>query len=861
MIGHPWPRLALVAFACLLAGGVFAPRAGALPAGFSESAAIDNLELPTAVRFAPDGHVFVAEKSGLIKVFDGVGDTSATVAADLRTEVYNSWDRGLLGIALDPGFAGNRYLYALYTRNAKIGEDPERWPTLDGTNDDCPGPVQPADPARPGPLTDGCVVSGRLVRLQLSQNLNSVAQTTVLIEDQWCQQFPSHSVGSLAFDPAGNLYVSAGDGANYGDGDWGQSGLPRNPCGDPPSPVGTALSPPSAEGGVLRSQDLRTSGDPTGLDGAILRISPANGDPAAGNPLTVTGPDLNARRIVAYGFRNPFRIAIRPGTGELWVGDVGWGLHEEINRLPAIIPGSAPNFGWPCFEAGQALYEMLSVCQTLHATPSAVRPPLFSYQHGQPAVSGDGCETGSSSTSGLAFEGASSFPSRYADALFFADYARSCIWAMRDTSGDGVPDPGSVEGFSSAAGGPVDLQFGPGGALYYADIGRGQIREVSWGGPVARATATPSSGEAPLTVSLSAASSSDPTNQQLSFAWDLDEDGAYDDSTQATLQRTYTARGHYEPQVRVRDPDGNTAFASAVVDVDNGAPVPSMSISPSGAWRAGQLLSFSGSAVDPDDGQLPPSALDWQIQLVHCPNSCHDHPVSGLEGDDSGTFTGPEHEFPSHLLITLTATDSDGRSTTIGRTLDPQTSLLTVTSDPAGLLVGIGAETAQSPLARRQIVGSSVGVSTISPQPPWSWQSWSDGGEIAHDVAIGPADATVTAGFSGPPVEPPLDDPGPPVGGRPTCRGKIATVIGGDQDERLAGTPKADTIAAGGGDDRVRGADGRDLVCGGGGDDDLRGNGGGDRLTGGGGADLLRGGPGEDRCADGPGDELRGCER
>ncbi|MET0730586.1 MAG: hypothetical protein ABWZ03_05285, partial [Solirubrobacterales bacterium] len=193
--------------------------------------------------------------------------------------------------------------------------------------------------------------------------------------------------------------------------------------------------------------------------------------------------------------------------------------------------------------------------------------------------------------------------------------------------------------------------------------------------------------------------------------------------------------------------------------------------------------------------------------------------------------------------------------------LDPQTSLLTVTSDPAGLLVGIGAETAQSPLARRQIVGSSVGVSTISPQPPWSWQSWSDGGEIAHDVAIGPADATVTAGFSGPPVEPPLDDPGPPVGGRPTCRGKIATVIGGDQDERLAGTPKADTIAAGGGDDRVRGADGRDLVCGGGGDDDLRGNGGGDRLTGGGGADLLRGGPGQDRCADGPGDELRGCER
>ena len=91
---------------------------------------------------------------------------------------------------------------------------------------------------------------------------------------------------------------------------------------------------------MLRSQDLRTSGDPTGLDGAvILRINPATGDSARRQPAHGRTWDLNARRIVAYGFRNPFRIAIRPGTGELWVGDVGWGQHEEINRLPAIVPG------------------------------------------------------------------------------------------------------------------------------------------------------------------------------------------------------------------------------------------------------------------------------------------------------------------------------------------------------------------------------------------------------------------------------------------------------------------------------------------------------------------------------------------
>ena len=185
MIGHPWPRLALVAFACLLAGAVFAPRAGALPAGFSESAAIDNLELPTAVRFAPDGHVFVAEKSGVIKVFDGVGDTSATVAADLRTEVYNCWDRGLLGLALDPGFAGSPYLVRRSTpATPRSARTRTRWPTARRQPATTARARSTADPTRPGPLTDGCVVSGRLARLHdLATTSTQSAQTTVLIED------------------------------------------------------------------------------------------------------------------------------------------------------------------------------------------------------------------------------------------------------------------------------------------------------------------------------------------------------------------------------------------------------------------------------------------------------------------------------------------------------------------------------------------------------------------------------------------------------------------------------------------------------------------------------------------------------
>jgi glucose/arabinose dehydrogenase len=145
-----------------------------------------NLVHPTAIRFASDGRVFVAEKSGLVKVFDSLSDTQPDVFADLRTQVHNFWDRGLLGLALHPDFPNRRYLYVLYTYDAAIGGTAPRWGT-------------------PGATADGCVVSGRLSRLTASGN-SMVGSEQVLIED-WCQQYPSHSIGSLAFGADGALYV------------------------------------------------------------------------------------------------------------------------------------------------------------------------------------------------------------------------------------------------------------------------------------------------------------------------------------------------------------------------------------------------------------------------------------------------------------------------------------------------------------------------------------------------------------------------------------------------------------------------------------------------------------------------------
>src|SRR4029453_15857828 len=137
--------------------------AGALPSGFTEQVVFSGLTNPTAVRFSPDGRVFVAEKSGLIKVFDGISDPTPTQFADLRTSVHNFWDRGLLGLALHPDFPNTPYVYVLYTYDAPIGGTPPTWGTAGATSDGCPTP--------PGPTTDGCVVSSRLSRLRASGNV------------------------------------------------------------------------------------------------------------------------------------------------------------------------------------------------------------------------------------------------------------------------------------------------------------------------------------------------------------------------------------------------------------------------------------------------------------------------------------------------------------------------------------------------------------------------------------------------------------------------------------------------------------------------------------------------------------------
>ncbi|HWO83781.1 MAG TPA: PQQ-dependent sugar dehydrogenase [Solirubrobacterales bacterium] len=753
------------------------PPAGAmtLPAGFqartlplpkaSSPTYTNGLQKPTTLDFSPDGKMFVAERNGRILEFDTIEDPTPTLVLSIVDKVMAKGDRGLLGMKLDPEYPSKPFVYLSYTYDAPIGGD--------SANSTHPHSADGGDDCSLANYSVGCLVSGRLARVELDP-ATSVAvggpvdpsSEDVLI-NSWCQQVTSHSMGDIEFDQEGALLITGGDGASWEESDYGQQG---NPCGDPPD-----------EGGSLRSQDVRTpetAADPTNYNGAIIRVDRETGAALPNNPFSLApvfnqlgGEDQPAKRILAYGMRNPYRFTIQPGTGMVYIGDVGQQLWEEIDRVPSPPgPGQhALNFGWPCFEGGPGgnlpmpVWQSLEkpLCKTLYESPSQVTAPFFAYPHPNTpgfdghTFGGDACNPNpGSAVAGLVFyeppaSPENAFPDEYDRTLFFADAARGCIWTMAEGA-DGAPDPGTIANFAVKQEGdasftPVDVVEGPEGSLFVPNFSGDSIVQIRFQGPSAKIEADKTFG--PIGSGFKVkfdASGSTPSagGGALHYAWDLDGDGQFDDGTDtAKVESTYLSATNVTPRVRVSDGTPHVDVAAITLyPGDLGPPAVEIEApTPDLTWGLGEQIHYQASATDPDGESLGSGLTPhWEFTIQHCPSACHLHPLSSSDSA-SGTVTAESDGFPSKFRLEFAATDSRGMSTSQVVELLPRSIEVKVQSDPPGVPLTLSGITSEQPLSVTTIAGESVQAAA----PPsaalsgveYLFAGWSDGGARIHGIS------------------------------------------------------------------------------------------------------------------------------
>jgi glucose/arabinose dehydrogenase len=476
-----------------------------------------------------------------------------------------------------------------------------------------------------------------------------------------------------------------------------------------------------------------TSQNPYDLRGKILHIN-TDGTPAQGNPYLLGGGDP---RVWAIGFRNPYRFNIQPGapgSPNLFIGDVGADAFEEVD---IGVPGG--NFGWANVEGPEP-----------PGLPEYVYP-IYSYPHagqGASIIGGDHAKPGD-------------FAPEYQGDYFFGDWVRSTVYRMRLDASD---LPISVETWATETPGPVDLQFGPDGALYYAAEYSSQIRRIAYVGgvnrqPVAEGAAIPDSGPAPLSAVLDGSASFDPDGGSLTCTWVPGNGGA--EARGPVVSQVYDA-GVYYALLTVHDSAGGTDTAPPIRIVSgNTRPTATVTAPASGThYNAGDVIGFSGFTIDPEEGTIPCSGYTWRVLFHH---HDHVHPYLGpVEGKCFGQFVAAdvgETSPDTWYEVALAADDTGaplgpdavltGRSST---SVHPNTATMTFQTSPVpDLQLTLDTQAYSAPRSVLGVVGFRRTIGAPDQIRPdghtWRWLSWSDGGLKDHEVRTPAVDATFTASF------------------------------------------------------------------------------------------------------------------
>jgi glucose/arabinose dehydrogenase len=599
---------------------------------------VDKTGEPISLAVLPDRRVLHTARDG--RVWLTTPNSTTSLAGTIN--VYSHDEDGLQGVAVDPDFATNKWVYLFYAPRLTT-------PLTDAPTD--------------GTAADFAPYKGHnnLSRFKLGDDgkLDLASEQTIL-------QVPTdrgsccHVGGDIDFDAQGNLYLVTGDDSN-----------PFSSDGYAPIDERAGRNP------VFDAQ--RTAANTNDLRGKLLRIKVgADGTYTvpAGNMFT-PGQMGTKPEIYAMGFRNPFRFAVDRATGWVYLGEYGPdagaasptrgpGGQVEFNLIKQ--PG---NYGWPyCTgkndaynkwdfgtNTGGAKFDCNAPKNTspnntgLVDLPPAI-PAWIAYDGGSIPAFGSGSESpmgGPTYHYDATNPSETKFPAYFDGKNFAYEFGRA--WIKTFTGGTDAVTMPSIETYFGNFGFKqlIDMQFGPDGSLYVLDYGSGgffqgdensavyRIDYVSGQrSPVAVAKADKTSGPAPLAVQFSSEGSIDPDGAALTYAWDFDGNGTVD-STVAAPTHTYAA-GRHTASLTVKDPSGKEGHASVNIVSGNTMPTVKINLPANGAiYDYGDTIKYTITVSDPEDGTIDCSKVSLNTALGHNDHSHGDQSMVGC----SGQFTIP----------------------------------------------------------------------------------------------------------------------------------------------------------------------------------------------------------------------------
>ena len=656
----------------LLLGAASKVEGITLPLGFDDTA-VAEVASPTALAFTPEGRLLIAAQPGLLWVYQN-GVLSPTPALDLTGRICTDRERGLLGVAVDPGFAVTPHVYLYYTA---------RLLTTGGAG--------------------SCV--NRVSRFVLSEG-NVLSDESVLVDN-----IPSptgfHNAGDLHFGKDGFLYISVGDGGcDYAD---------PTSCAD--------LNDAARDPHVLVGKVLRITSN-----GEIPLDNPFVGkDSARCNVSGQTAPGNKCQEIFASGLRNPFRMAFDPNAAgtRFYINDVGQDHWEEIDAGQA-----GADYGWNVRE-GHCRTGSETDCGE---PPAGMTNPIFAYSH----TATDPIFAGCSSITGGAFVPAGVWPAEFEGAYLFSDFVCGRIFSLTPSNtampfGTDLNSPvtlifGPHEGTQAL----YYTTFHGGQVRRIAFVGSANRA------PAAVGNATPTNGPVPLPVAFSGNESSDPDGHPLAFEWDFGDGtppiGASETAHLYATAGTFIARlrvddgrggsdttsvridpGHSPPKTRITSPVASTLFRVGQAITLSGQAVDEAGlVLPDTALRWSVRLHHD-THTHPF---LDPTAGNGMVIVTPAPE------------DLPATTT-------SFLEVRLTATDARGLSQTITQELRPRLVRLRFATRPRGLKLRIQGTMLRAPKDIVSWPGYAIHVDApkqIKNGKARRFLKWSDGRKRRHII-------------------------------------------------------------------------------------------------------------------------------